>query len=385
MTALSLPSNRDEAWRWADLSALPILAEARPRGFAEVLPAALGDGPRLVFVDGVLDAERSDVDPLTIGPVDAASEHPLARLAAGAGWTLRLGSDHSAPGLVEIVHVATGGANHLPGLIDLADDAQASIVETFVGDGWANRLTAIRLGRSARLMRAVRLAQASGFQSLRDEAELGAGASLVTTVLGEGGAGSRIDGLVRLTGEGAFAEMGGALLTRGEQRHEAAVVFRHEAENTSSRQTWRAVADDTAVASLSARVEVPRGAQRTDAEQSLRGLLLKRAATINLKPELEIFADDVKCAHGATVGELDAAALFYLQSRGVAPNEARALLTRAFVADALARIGEERVREAFEAEADSWLQKWPFISSEVEKSFAPNQRFSTSLEANGEE
>jgi Fe-S cluster assembly protein SufD len=367
------------------LSALPILAEARPRGFAEVLPAALGDGPRLVFVDGVLDAERSDVDPLTIGPVDAASEHPLARLAAGAGWTLRLGSDHSAPGLVEIVHVATGGANHLPGLIDLADDAQASIVETFVGDGWANRLTAIRLGRSARLMRAVRLAQASGFQSLRDEAELGAGASLVTTVLGEGGAGSRIDGLVRLTGEGAFAEMGGALLTRGEQRHEAAVVFRHEAENTSSRQTWRAVADDTAVASLSARVEVPRGAQRTDAEQSLRGLLLKRAATINLKPELEIFADDVKCAHGATVGELDAAALFYLQSRGVAPNEARALLTRAFVADALARIGEERVREAFEAEADSWLQKWPFISSEVEKSFAPNQRFSTSLEANGEE
>jgi Fe-S cluster assembly protein SufD len=123
-----------------------------------------------------------------------------------------------------------------------------------------------------------------------------------------------------------------------------------------SRQTWRAVADDTAVASLAARVEVAREAQKTDAEQSLRGLLLKRAATVNLKPELEIFADDVKCAHGATVGELDAAALFYLASRGVPPAEARALLTRAFVADALARIGVDAVREAFVAAADAWLQ-----------------------------
>ncbi|MBS0505039.1 MAG: SufD family Fe-S cluster assembly protein [Proteobacteria bacterium] len=355
MPGLSLPSSRDEAWRWADLSALPVLAEARPSGAARILPEPFGDGPWLVFVDGVLDAARSDPGPLVLGPVEAASDHPLARLAAGSGWTLRLGRDHSAPGLVEIVHVATGGANHLPALIDLTDDAQASIVETFVGDGWANRQTLVRLGRSARLKRAVRLAQASGFQSLRDEAELKAGASLITIVLAEGSAGSRIDGHVHLAGEGAYAEMGGALLTRGTQRHEAAVVFRHDAENTMSRQTWRAVADDTAVASLAARVEVARGAQKTDAEQSLRGLLLKRAATINLKPELEIFADDVKCAHGATVGELDAMALFYLESRGVGPDEARALLTRAFVADALARIGVEQVREVFEAEADAWL------------------------------
>jgi Fe-S cluster assembly protein SufD len=353
---LVLPSTREEAWRWADLSSLPALAGAQPRGGAGERPAAIGTGPRLVFVDGKLDATQSKVGPLEIGPVDAQSDHPLGKLATGAGWTLRLGRDHSAPGLVEIVHVATGGANHLSGVIALEDDAQAAVVETFVGDGWANRLTSIRLGRSARLMRMVRLAQASGFQSLRDEAEIGTGGSLVTTVLAEGGAGSRIDGHLRLTGEGGFAEMGGALLTRGEQRHEAAVVLRHEAENCMSRQTWRAVADDMAVASLAARVEVARAAQKTDAEQSLRGLLLKRAATANLKPELEIFADDVKCAHGATVGELDARALFYLESRGVPPAEARALLTRAFVADALERIGMDAVREAFVALADAWLQ-----------------------------
>src|SRR3546814_18948741 len=89
-----------------------------------------------------------------------------------------------------------------------------------------------------------------------------------------------------------------------------------------SRQTWRMVAADQATASVAARVEVARQAQKTDAEQSLKGLLMERTATINLKPELEIFADDVKCAHGATVGELSRDALFYLSARGVR-SEAR--------------------------------------------------------------
>ena len=98
-----------------------------------------------------------------------------------------------------------------------------------------------------------------------------------------------------------------------------------------------------------------RHAQKTDGEQSLKGLLLARSATINAKPELEIFADDVKCAHGATVGELDRNALFYLESRGVTPDEAKSLLTRAFVADAIDRIGEEAVCKAFHADAEGWF------------------------------
>ena len=353
--SLALPTSRDEGWRWADLSALPALAASAPGAVRSALPPRLSDGPYLVFVDGALDTDASAPGPLTVGTIGASSDHPLGRLAGGRGWRLALGADHSAPGLVEIVHVATGGANHLAGEVVLGPDAQASLVETFVGDGWANRLTRLALAPSARLMRAVRLAQGSGFQSLRDEAVLGRGASLVTTVLAEGGAGSRADAAIAVEGEGGFAEMGGALLARGSQRHEAAVVVRHAAENGTSRQGWRAVADDQATASLAARVEVARGAQKTDGGQSLRGLLLKRAATINLKPELEIFADDVKCAHGATVGELDAAALFYLQSRGIAPPEARALLTRAFIADALAQVGDDAVRESFLAAAEAWL------------------------------
>jgi Fe-S cluster assembly protein SufD len=354
--SLALPSTREEAWRWSDLSALPALADAAPKGgVVDTSDLWIGNGPRLLFIDGKLDPAMSEPGPIIIGRVDAASDHPLGRLAVGDGWTLALGRDHAAPATIEIVHIATGGANHLPTRIALDVDAQASIVETFVGDGWSNRLTRIDLAHSARLMRSVRFLQSSGFNSIREESALSTGASLVTTYLGAGGAGTRIDAAVTLTGAQAYVEYGGALLARADQRHEAAIVVRHEGEGGTSRQLWHAVADDQATGSIAARVEVARGAQKTDGEQSLRGLLLKRTATVNLKPELEIFADDVKCAHGATVGELDARALFYLESRGIPPQPAKALLTRAFVADALGRIGEEPVREAFSVDADRWM------------------------------
>ena len=355
---LALPSTHDEAWRWSDLSALPALAEAPAKVAPHDIEAHwIGDGPRLLFVDGRLDESRSRPGPIRIGQTEARSDHPLARLATGAGWTLTLHEDGATPpGAIEIVHIATGGASHLPARIVMAEDAQASIVETYVGDGWANRLTAIEMGRSARLMRAIRIAQDSGFTSLRDEARLGPGASLVTILLGAGRGGSRIDAAIILDGPGAFAEHGGALLARDSQRHDAAIVVRHAREQGTSRQLWRAVADDMAVASMAARVEVARDAQKTDGEQSLRGLMLKRSATVNLKPELEVFADDVKCAHGATVGELDEQALFYMTSRGITPDRAKALLTQAFIADAISRIGDEPVRDAFQADAEAWME-----------------------------
>lgn len=357
--SLSLPSTRDEAWRWSDLSGLEALVSQSKRDVAvDVASLWIGTGPRLLFVDGRYEAEGSRPGPVVVGAVDAASAHPLGRLAQGNGWALTLDKDAVAGAPpIEIFHVATGGANHVPASIELAEDAHASIVETYVGDGWANRLTRIALGRSARLMRAIRIVQETGFVSLRDEARLDAGASLVTTLLGGGGAGTRLDAEIRIEGPGAFAEHGGALLARGEQRHDAAVVVHHGSAEGTSRQLWRAVADDRATTSMAARVEVARDAQKTDGEQSLRGLMLKRTATVNLKPELEIFADDVKCAHGATVGELDAQALFYMTSRGITPDRARALLTQAFIADALSRIGDEAVREAFQADAEAWLEE----------------------------
>jgi Fe-S cluster assembly protein SufD len=359
MTLLTLPSNRTEGWRWSDLSALPEIAARQPAGTApEALPwiDCAREGPRLVFVDGKLAAERSHLGAIEIGSIDAdPADHPLARLVGGEGWKLKLGRHHAPQGLVQIIHVTRSGADHLPAEIELDVDAQASLVETYIGEGWANRLTRMTLFKGARLMLSRRLLTDSGFISLTDRIVVGEGASLVAMTLSAGGADTRLDGQVHLAGEAAFAEFGGALLARRTQRHDANLIVRHSAVGGMSRQVWRSVADDRATCSVAARVEVARGAQKTDGEQSLKGLLLDRGATINAKPELEIFADDVKCAHGATVGELNRDALFYLASRGVPPVEAKALLTQAFVADAIDRIGEEEVRAAFHRNALAWL------------------------------
>ena len=352
MSLLALPSRHEEAWRWSDLSALPGLADAAPTG---AVPDALpwldcGGGPRLLFVDGQL--REGDA---AIGPLAVETGHPLGRLAGKQGWSLRLGADHAPDGLIQVIHVSTGASDHLAAEIVLEEGAQASLVETFIGDGWTNRLTAMRLGANARLMLSRCILGETGFVSLTDQATLGEGASLIAATLAVGGRDTRLDGEIDLAGIGAFAEAAGALLARGRQRHDANLVVRHLVPEGMSRQIWRSVADDQATCSVAARVEVARDAQKTDGEQSLKGLLLARSAVINAKPELEIFADDVKCAHGATVGELDRNALFYLESRGVEPDEAKGLLTRAFVADALDRIGEDAVKKAFYQDTEGWF------------------------------
>jgi Fe-S cluster assembly protein SufD len=355
VTALVLPSRREEAWRWSDpgeIEAARGLIRAQvPIDMAALwLPVA---GPRLVFVDGCYDPGSSAPDGFVPGTAQVSTTHPLGMLAGTHGTELRFAADSAIH--VQIVHVTTGGEDQLPLRIVVEESAAVSITESFAGAGWANRLTRIELGRSARLMRDVRLKQEAGFVSLRDEADVGEGASYVSNILAVGPMGSRIDAAVTLAGEGAYAEVSGALLARGRQRHDVNLVLRHAVPNGTSRQVWRSVADDTATCSVAARVEVARDAQKTDGEQSLKGLLLARSAVINAKPELEIFADDVKCAHGATVGELDRQALFYLESRGIAPDEARGLLTRAFVADALDRIGDETARAAFYQDVEQWF------------------------------
>ena len=131
--------------------------------------------------------------------------------------------------------------------------------------------------------------------------------------------------------EGAEFELYGANIGTGLSTNEIVTNVKHVGEGGRSRQTVRSVLNGKAVGSYLGKVEVARGAQRTDAEQSVKAILLNRGATANCKPELEIFADDVKCAHGASVGELDAIQLFYAESRGMDPANARALLLEGFV------------------------------------------------------
>ncbi len=170
--------------------------------------------------------------------------------------------------------------------------------------------------------------------------ELEAGAAIDLRILNTGPAFGRIAIDARL-GKGANFTLGAAQLGTGSQVLEIVTEVTHEAPDAVSRQIVRSVLAGQATGTYLGKVAVARGAVGTDSEQSVRAMLLSRTATANAKPELEIYADDVKCAHGCAVGELDAQGLFYLQSRGLAPEEARKLMLQAFIAEAFSGAADE--------------------------------------------
>lgn len=185
---------------------------------------------------------------------------------------------------------------------------------------------------------------------------LGAGANMRLFVLNTAEQYGRIELEVEL-GEGADFEVHAANIGTGLSTNEIVSTVHHAEPNGRSRQTVRSVLGGKAVGTYLGRIEVARGAQQTDAEQSVKAMLLDRGATANAKPELEIFADDVKCAHGATVGEIDPAQLFYAMSRGLDPATARALLLQGFVMDLWDGVSDESERERIRDSARDALRR----------------------------
>lgn len=305
MTAqFTLPSKREEAWRYSDLKAL----EA-----ALALPPAEG------------------------GP---ASE------------TLSLCHSETR----HLPSVVTAGAAHPERVIEVEAGCKAVLIETLGGHGWLNANTAVRLGAGAELVHIIQQTRADDAVTTAAYAvEVAAGARYHNRILNIGGTLGRIQ-LEADIQEGAAVELGAVLLAQGSQTIELVTRFNHRAPDATSRQTVRSVAAGKGTVSYLGKIVVAEGAQRIDAEQSSKALLLQRTATANAKPELEIYANEVKCAHGATVGELDKQALFYLSTRGIDPAEAKALLTEAFVADVLEAIEVEAIREDISALATDRLR-----------------------------
>jgi Fe-S cluster assembly protein SufD len=169
---------------------------------------------------------------------------------------------------------------------------------------------------------------------------LGAGAKAAIHILNLGGGYGRVE-IEATLHDGADFTLGGVQLGAGDDTSEIVVTVTHAGPDAVSRQIIRSVLAGQATGSVLGKIRVEQGADGTDAAQSIRAMLLSRSATANAKPELEIHADDVKCAHGCAVGELDAAGLFYLESRGLPPAQAKALMLRAFIAEALADAEDE--------------------------------------------
>ncbi len=177
---------------------------------------------------------------------------------------------------------------------------------------------------------------------LRIKLENGARAELAALVAG--GQLGRLEGVVSLS-EGAHFELGGITLGGGETTREIVTRLAHEKPGATSNQTVRSVHWGKGTGNFLGRIDVVRDAQKTDAAQSFKGLLLEKGASVNSVPQLEIFADDVQCAHGASVGQLDESARFYMAARGLPPETIRRLLVQAFIGDATRELADETTRE----------------------------------------
>lgn len=396
--ALGLPGRKAEEWRYTDLKPLNDRAFAPANDRGAIDPEALAalrideaDGPLLVFVDGMLDHGASQIADLPAGvsvksfadalsdddgegdgqaraaledlsDTDALAQLNTAMMRDGAIIEIADGAGVDRP--IQIVHHAAGGdgaAAHIRNLIRLGDGASAKIVETYAGGDGAtmtNAVTQIALAKDAALELATRQRQGpNALHIAKTVARLGRNARLSASALAYGGRSARHELRVTVAEEGAHIAFAGVQLAAPRQSLDLLTHFDHAVGGAISDQAYRGVLQARARASFQGKVLVRRDAQLTDAQQQSDSLLLARTAEANAKPELEIYADDVKCAHGSTVGELSADQIFYLTARGVAPEEAKALLTEAFVTQVLDRIAIAPVRAAFVAEARDWLRR----------------------------
>ncbi len=240
----------------------------------------------------------------------------------------------------------------------IGKNSDFTLIETHTGEGsyWNNRVTQIKVAKGARF-RHYRIQEnsAQALYTQNTHVEVEAGGQYEAFVLTDGAALSRNQIHVDLLGEGAACYLNGINMLSGSQHADTTITVDHHAENCISKQSYRSVVDGKAQGVFQGKIYVHSTAQKTDAYQLSNALLLSPQATMNTKPELEIYADDVKCSHGASAGKLDEEALFYLCSRGIPEDQARALLLEAFLAQAVDRVTHKEMRERTIPIISKWL------------------------------
>jgi Fe-S cluster assembly protein SufD len=404
---LGLPTPKLENWKYTRLSPLedtvyqPI-TEEDGMAVLDRVPTLLpnpGGRPRLVFVNGRMrpgfwvDGDLPDGvhldclrDVLMHSP-DWAEAH-LGRLNGDAdgqslvalnaammdsGFVLRVDAGVKVEQPIEVIFI--GGLTDHPvayfprNLIILGEGAEATVVKHHEGIGigpyFANTVTEIDIGAGARFNHFKVQAESRDATHLSTvHVNVAKDATYECFNLSIGGRLSRNDVSVRLQGEGAHAGLNGAYLMRGSEHCDNTTMIEHLVPHTTCREVFKGVLDDQSRAVFQGRIIVRKEAQGTDGHQLCKTLLLSTGAEIDAKPELEIYADDVKCSHGATTGQIDETALFYLRSRGIPEALARNLLVQSFLGEALDEISNEEVRHAFTDKVLHWLPAACFLSEE---------------------
>jgi Fe-S cluster assembly protein SufD len=394
---LRLPTPRDEDWRFTDLApiARAALGPSRAPGtlaVADIAPFLFGhvEWPRLVFANGRFQPALSRVGGLPagarLGPLAALlaeapelAEGTLGRLAVQPAAAAVVGQNASAfvdgyalilPAHAVVdtpIHVlfvsdsrAARGAVYPRNVVVLGSNAVASVVESYVAlaDGVAltNTVTEANLADGARLDHCkIQRESAEAFHLATLEVRQARDSYLNSFSFAAGAALSRTNIYTTLAGPGAHATLYGLYLGDGRQHVDHQTRIEHAAPDCTSWEVYKGILDGHAHGVFNGKVFVHPVAQKTDGKQTNKNLLLSETAKVDTKPQLEIFADDVKCTHGATVGRLDAVPLFYCRSRGIPEAEARTLLTYAFAADVLEEIRSRPVVDHLEELMRGWL------------------------------
>jgi Fe-S cluster assembly protein SufD len=387
LTAHGLPTSRDENWKYANLRALERLrfspaanaATATNRSvLAADLPPALPDCTRHVFVDGLFAphlsapgaAGATTVTSLAPAPAVARTAAPrhtvderfavLNEAFATDGAAIHVAAGAGATGVasVELLFVASAdvqaGASYPRVELHLDAGASLTLIERHLSVGsdnsFVNSAVTVELARGATLHH-YRLQELGARAVLFDTltAALGQDASYQLQGISTGAQAARSTVLVQLAGEGANLAMANAALGDRQQVNDTFALVEHQAPRARTTQTFRGIAAGRARVAFNGKIVVASNAAGTDSQQSLRGLLAGAEAEIDVRPQLEIYTDEVRCSHGATVGKLDDDMLFYLLSRGLDRDAAQRLLKWAFLGDVLAHITLPALRREIEA------------------------------------
>jgi Fe-S cluster assembly protein SufD len=373
-----LPTRRVESWHYTDLRAA--LAKAAPpaappdEAAIAVAKERLAKLPRLapvrfVLLNGVFVAALSDRPPVGVAlaqpsasPANLPDDPMLAlALALAQGGLAANVAPGAKPLSIEIVHCFSGDSSrsvYSRLSIDVGADASAAFVERFVGAGpetQRHASTSIDVAAGGALAHVASIEDEPGVHVESEIVRLSERAALDAFGFVAGGALVRRQIFARLAGEEARIGLAGLGLLDGRRHSDTTLEVVHAAPRGVSREFYRHIVADEATGVFQGKVIVQPGAQKTDGAMKSQAILLSPEATMNAKPELEIFADDVVCGHGATIGALDPEQLFYLQARGLPLAEAEAMLLEAFGAEAIGRVAEADLAEALLALTRDWL------------------------------
>ena len=375
---IGLPAGSEESWRFTDITPIvetPFKSVTRPGDPARVADLARGllQGCQLTFVDGLYAPRLSKVElpeGVTAGPLpfrDGKIAERLGRLAPvdgrafvalntaftrdGAYIRAARGVKFQTP--IHLLFLSTDRGSpyvtHPRILIDVEEGAQLSIVESFLGLSGVyltNAVTEISLGDHATLdYTKVQRESHQAYHVAALQVRQGRSSVFRSHSVALGAAISRNDAGSELAGEGAEATLNGLFEGTGHQVVDNHTTIDHVAPHTTSRELYKGILGGGSRGVFDGRIIVRPEAQKTNAMQASRNLLLSKDALVNTKPQLEILANDVKCKHGATVGQLDENVLFYLRSRGIGLADARRLLIHAFASEILDQIAVESVRK----------------------------------------